>query len=85
MIKKTKEIIVLCPNCEQSILILKKKIGCSIFRHGVYKKNNKPIDPHTKEEDCNKMINENLIYGCGKPFRLINDKNEYKAIICDYI
>ncbi len=36
MVKESKEIIVLCPNCGNSILILRKQISCAIFKHGVY-------------------------------------------------
>ena len=31
------------------------------------------------------LFNRKLIYGCGKPFKLINDKGNYRAAVCDYI
>jgi hypothetical protein len=35
---------------------------------------------------CDNLKSKDLIYGCGKPFKLINDSdNSFKAIICDYI
>ena len=78
-------LIVECPHCKSYIYILKNEINCKIFRHGVYKSNNKQINPHMKKEECDKLIKQNLIFGCGKPFKLIKEKNEYKAITCDYI
>ena len=58
-----------------------------------YEKNNKAINPHTNQIDCEKLIRKNLIYGCGKPFKIIqqstqNDKDiviYYDIIKCDYI
>ncbi len=79
------EIIILCPHCQNNILIMKNEINCAIFRHGSYKKNLKQMNPHEKKEECDRLAQENLIYGCGKPFRLIKEENIYKAIVCDYI
>ena len=75
-------IVVDCPHCRQPIQIYKKEFNCRIFRHGVYKHNNVQIPPHTKKEICDKLANEELIYGCGKPFRIVDNKNIEK---CDYI
>ena len=71
-------ILVKCVHCEDLIIINKKDFNCKIFRHGVYKSNNKQIDPHFCKEECDRLFNEGLIYGCGKPFRLIIDKKEDK-------
>lgn len=75
-------IIVKCPHCNQSIQIFKKKLNCRIFRHGVYKKNGNQISPHTAKSVCDKLTLNDLIYGCGKPFR-INVDNMIE--ICEYI
>lgn len=79
------EIVVPCPHCEKQILIMQKEINCAIFRHGAFKKDKKQVNPHTKKEECDRLVRENLIYGCGKPFKLVKEKEEYKAIVCDYI
>ncbi len=79
------EIIISCPHCDKNILIMENEINCAIFRHGSYKKNLQQMNPHEKKEECDRLAQENLIYGCGKPFRLIKEENIYKAIICDYI
>jgi hypothetical protein len=77
------DLTVLCPHCNLYVLI--HEINCAIFRHGVYKKDNQQMNPHASKEECDKCINENLIIGCGKPFKLVLENNVYNAIICDYI
>lgn len=80
------EICVYCPHCEQLILIYKNEINCAIFRHGVMKTNLKQIEPHLPKPICDKLAKEGLIYGCGKPFKLVlNREKEYIAVKCDYI
>ena len=37
------------------------------------------------KENCNYLIKNDLIFGCGKPFRIITNNSTYIAIICDYI
>ena len=82
-------IVLACPHCEEYILIFLKELNCRIFRHGVYKDTLQQIDPHIPKEICDKLLEKNLIYGCGAPFQVIdeNKNNEkiYKAIVCDYI
>jgi len=80
------EIYVYCPHCNILILIYKNEINCSIFRHGVMKNNMQQIDPHLPKEECDRLAKDGLIIGCGKPFRLVTNKEEeYTAIKCDYI
>mgnify|MGYP003311045044 CR=1 FL=1 len=81
------QILVKCPHCNLYIVINKKDYNCKIFRHGVYKNNiEKQIDPHLSKEKCDKLKNEDQIYGCGKPFILINNSlDNPTAQICDYI
>ena len=78
------DIVVKCPHCNDAVLI--EKLNCCIFRHGTLKSNGKQIDPHANKDICDFYVIKNLIYGCGKPFRIVkNDKNEFVAVICDYI
>ncbi len=79
------EIIISCPHCQQQILIMKNEINCAIFRHGILKSNQQQINPHETKLECDRLFNEKLIYGCGKPFKLLLIENEYKPVICDYI
>jgi hypothetical protein len=78
------EIIVECPHCKGSSHI--EQINCGIFRHAVYKHNNEPIPPHTSKDECERLLSQNVVYGCAKPFKVIkNIENRYIAIDCDYI
>ena len=82
-------IIIKCPHCEEFVLI--EKINCGIFRHGIIKNTGKQMNPHENQKICEELKQKNLIYGCGKPFRIkikINEnQNEkiYYTEICDYI
>ena len=77
-------IVVICPHCNEFMLI--EELNCCIFRHGVFIKNNKQMDPHSSKELCDYYINNKKIYGCGKPYKIIIDENNnYIAIKCDYI
>jgi hypothetical protein len=90
-------LIVKCPHCEEFVLI--EKLNCCIFRHGIIIKTGKQMNPHESKENCEVLKKKNLIYGCGKPFKIIkknndtndNDLNEnkkdnnYSTEICDYI
>lgn len=76
----SKNFTIVCPWCERPTIIL--AINCGIFRHGVFKKNMVQIPPHTPKNVCDKLIQEDKIYGCGKSFRIENNGNVLK---CDYI
>jgi hypothetical protein len=73
------ELIINCPHCNESIII--EQLNCKIFRHAVIKSNNQQINPHSTKKECEYLITNNLIYGCGKPFQIIDNK----PVICDYI
>lgn len=74
-----------CPHCEMHIQVLKKEFNCKIFRCGIYKNNFKQINPHMKKEKCEELVKNNLIYGCGKPFKIIINENKLQVVKCDYI
>jgi hypothetical protein len=78
------DIYITCPHCGHLVAI--EKLNCCIFRHGIFKHNAQQIPPHSSKDECEKFINEKLIYGCGKPFKIIKgSNNDFTAIICDYI
>ena len=78
-------IIIECPHCKDYITVYLKEYNCKIFRHGIYKDTLKQIDSHLKKSECDRLFNEKLIYGCGKPFRIIGEGKEINVEICDYI
>lgn len=75
--------ILVCPHCSEYIII--EKLNCGIFRHGVLKVNGNQIDPHSSKQLCDNYVKYNLIYGCGRPFKIIFKDNKFKIEICDYI
>lgn len=77
------DIIVSCPHCNEYILI--EKINCGIFRHGTFRTDETQIDSHSKKEICDYYIQNNMIYGCGKPFQILLENNIIKIVTCDYI
>jgi hypothetical protein len=69
-----------CPWCNVDIIIYKYDRNCCIFRCGIYKRDYTPINPHMIKSECDKLKDSDLIYGCGKPLKLINNnliKSEY--------
>ena len=80
---KKEEPVLTCPHCSEFIII--EQINCGIFRHGILKSNNTQINPHACKEECDNFINNNLIYGCGKPFRIIKKEDKFFIEICEYI
>ena len=77
------EFIITCPHCSEYIII--KKINCGIFRHGVFISNGKQINPHASKKKCDDYIKQKSIYGCGKPYQVTKEGEEYKVIVCEYI
>lgn len=78
------DLVMQCPHCQDYVLI--SAINCQIFRHASYKANDEQIPPHTSQTECERLANGGLIYGCGKPFRIIKDENSNLiAVICGYI
>jgi hypothetical protein len=59
----------------------------------MYKANYQQIDPHLPKVQCDQLVADSLIFGCGKPFRLVpKDSSKqltldamYDVIVCDYI
>lgn len=72
-----------CPHCHGHILVHKFEVNCAIFRHGVYKTTGQPIPPHLPKAECDRLASSELIEGCGKPFRLVQEP--VRAVPCDYI
>jgi len=75
-------IFVLCPHCNQMCEIV--KLNCCIFRCGIYRSTGRQLSPHAPQHECIKLVEEGALYGCGKPFQIIQENEQYKVIICDY-
>jgi len=68
-----------CPHCSGVVLVAQNEMHCRIFRHGVFKSNGAPINPHASKVECDRLLECNLIYGCGKPFQVFFTRNEQFA------
>jgi len=80
------DICITCPHCHAPIMVYAKDINCAIFRHGIMKETGLQIDPHSPKVVCDELVREGKIYGCGKPFKLINkDSVTYLSEVCGYI
>ena len=80
------DIVFICKHCNESFIVNKNDFNCKILRHGVIKSTLQPINPHESKENCDKLFNNNLIYGCGKPLMIVNiNENEFDVLICDYL
>ena len=79
-------IVKKCPHCQDFLFLSISGLNCRIYRHGVYKDSLEQIDPHMKKEECDRLVANDLIYGCAKPFKIIDkNKTAYEIIKCDYI
>ena len=80
----TKDIVVSCPHCLNPILI--EQLNCKIFRHGTFIANGNQMNPHETKEVCDYFVANNMIYGCGKPFKIETSKDAVLvAVVCGYI
>jgi hypothetical protein len=70
-----------CPHCDLMIEVLKTQVNCTIFRCGKYKLNNEQLNPHAQKDLCDQLFKQDLIWGCGKPFKFDGIKVEK----CGYI
>ena len=76
--------IVICPHCQEYIVI--ETLNCGIFRHGVLILTGQQVPPHAQKSECDRLVREKAIYGCGNPFRVhLKAPGVYEAIQCDYI
>lgn len=86
-IEQDRSYIFQCPHCDLYIQVSEAQINCQIFRHGVLISNGEQVNPHASKEECDRLVENNLVNGCCKPFKLFRDDSgiiKY-ADICDYI
>jgi hypothetical protein len=77
-------ILLQCPHCQDYFEVLIQEINCSIFRHARFKNGNE-VNPHSKKEKLDEWIKRDLIYGCGKPFRIVFLDNQFGTEVCEYL
>lgn len=82
-----------CPHCSNTIVVHSQEVNCQIFRHAVFKDTGLQVNPHASKAELDSLLAQELIHGCGKPFRFVNNGTEAEnnhlywthAEICDYI
>jgi len=83
MDKKKNELIIECPHCKDLIWI--EQLNCRIFRHASFKSGDKrgeQIPPHSTQLECETWVKEDRVYGCAKPFQILESG---EVVVCDYI
>ena len=87
-LEKDKDVYIFkCPNCSDYIIVAENELNCKIFRHGVYKDTNNfdQMDPHSSKKVCDTVVENDKIYGCGKPFCVKTIEGKLFADVCGYI
>ena len=82
----------MCLHCQEPFVIAHKDFNCRILRHGVYKHNMQPINPHASKEECEALLRDGMIFGCAGPLQIVEKVAGegtagpgYDIIICEYI
>ena len=85
-VKVREYFLFVCPHCRGSVQVMHDQLCCHIFRHGALKTNGQQMNPHAPESECSQLERDHLIWGCGKPFRVVYDAGGVPmAVACDYI
>jgi hypothetical protein len=84
------DLILTCPHCGGTIVVHPSELNCRIFRHGVLRTTGEPIHPHAPREECERLVAEGAILGCGGPFRVERSTVQgagdvERAVVCEYI
>lgn len=74
-----------CPYCNGNIQIEKNELNCRIFRHAIFRHDGNQLNPHAPQKECERVVEQNLVYGCAKPFKIINIDGKETIIKCEYI
>lgn len=51
--------------------VLRNDTNCRIFRHGTHNYNQQQIPQHLSKVECDRLVEEDEITGCGRPFQLV--------------
>ena len=74
-----------CPHCGLNQFESSREINCGIFRHAVYKTNMSQIDPHASKLTCDTLKEQDKVYGCAKPYEMVNDGTSWSVRECGYM
>ena len=78
-------IVFVCPHCSGEFSVHAAELNCRIVRHFVFK-DFQQLNPHAPKEECERVVREELGYGCAGPVELFSgDDGQWSARICGYI
>ena len=72
-----------CPHCLGTVVVHVNEVNCQIFRHAVMKATGEQVNPHAPKAFLDQLVAQDLIHGCGMPFRIID--NNTHVVACEYI
>jgi len=75
-----------CPWCKEVVVVRPQDVACKIFRHAEFKGTAgrfRFVNPHAPLAECERWVREDLIVGCGKPFRL--EAHAKRVSKCGYL
>ena len=79
-----KSIIISCPHCSKYSII--ESLNCCIFRCGYIKSKNEQIPPHSTKSYVDILkANDDIVGGCGMPFKIELVDGQYIASACEWI
>lgn len=73
-----------CPHCQNFFVVEESEINCRIVRHFAFRDGTQ-LNPHAPKQDCERVVQEDLGYGCAKPCFLTNEAGVWEARMCDYV
>ena len=83
-----KDYVFTCLHCKETFVIHITDFNCKILRHGAYKHNLQPINPHASKKECDALVASGEIYGCARPLLITKNADVYtgyNVVICNYI
>ena len=79
-----------CPWCSGTVIVYLSELNCKIFRHASYRKNLRQVPPHLAQNECERLVSSEKVYGCCKPFEIkilkspIESETDYSIERCEY-
>lgn len=64
-----------CPHCGIPVQVAENEVNCQIFVHGIMRSTGLQVNPHAPKEHCDRLIKQDLVYGCCKPFKLFRGQS----------
>ena len=78
-------ILFRCCWCDKYFVVAYPDFNCRIVRCGVFKETYVQIPQHLSEEECDRLVENQLIIGCARPLRIVGEPPSAVVEKCDYI